>query len=174
MGYNMQDINVSKFQGQELRDILLQILGSIMDLHTCKWIMSAVGDTTATVTRVTSVFLAQGDVAPAVEIQIVDGGASQLINTDRHEFHDSEGLPDHARYTLTGIHATVCGMGTTKDVYTTVDGKKVATTLTKVQHAPNFVSFASHGRFRLFCQGRAQEAGATFTYAQDCTMTLPT
>jgi hypothetical protein len=58
MGYSMQDINVSKFQGQELRDILLQILCSIMDLHTCKWIMSAVRDTTATVTHVPSVFLA--------------------------------------------------------------------------------------------------------------------
>jgi hypothetical protein len=48
MGYNMQDINVSKFQGQELEDILLPILGSSMDLHTCKWIMSAVRDTNAT------------------------------------------------------------------------------------------------------------------------------
>jgi hypothetical protein len=172
MGYNMQDINVSKFQGHELEDILLPILGSNMDLHTCKWIMSAVRATNATATPPTSVFLVQYDAPPAVEIQIVDGGASQFINANRHEFHDYEEFPVHARYTLTGVLATVHRTGTTKEVYTTVDGKKVSTTLTKILHAPDFVSFAPHGISRLFSHGRAQDAGATFTYAQDCTMTL--
>jgi hypothetical protein len=137
--------------------------------------MSAVRATNATTTpHATSVFLAQYDAPPAFEIQIVDGGASQFINANRHEYNDYEEFPVHARYTLTGVLATVHGTCTTKEVYTTVDGKKVATTLTKVLLAPYFVSFAPHGISRLFSQGRAQDAGATFTYAQDCTLTLPT
>jgi hypothetical protein len=113
------------------------------------------------------------DAPPRDQLQIVDGGASQLINANRHEFHDYEVLPINSRYKLRGVPTIVYDIDTTKEVHTTTTGERISTTPSNVLHAPDFVQFAPHGISRLFSQGRAQDASASFNYAQQCTMTLP-
>jgi hypothetical protein len=144
-----------------------------LDFNVAKWIMSAAHDTYLVTRPSGTVYFAQMDAPPRDQLQIVDGGASQFINANRHEFHDYEVLPIDSRYKLRGVPATVYGIGTTNKVHTTTTGERISTTLSNVLHAPDFVQFPPHGISRLFSQGRAQDAGASFNYAQQCTMTLP-
>jgi hypothetical protein len=72
-----------------------------MDLDKSKWIMTATLAIFAVRHPSASVFSAHSDAPPSSEVQIVEGGASQFINANRHEFNDNEELPPHARRTLT-------------------------------------------------------------------------
>jgi hypothetical protein len=55
----------------------------------------------------------------------------------------------------------VYGHGTTMEVYTSMDGRQVRTTLIDVIHAPDFIQYAPHMISKLFNQGRALDAGVT-------------
>jgi hypothetical protein len=143
-----------------------------MDMNVGTWLMVAARDMPRLPTDVVTVFMAHADTPLQLQVQTVDGGASRFIIANRHEFHTYVDLPPASRYKLSGVPPTVHGYGTTKEIYTALDGRQVRTTLNDVLHAPDFVQYAPHGISKLFSQGRAQDAGATFTYADKCYMTL--
>jgi hypothetical protein len=172
-GFNLHDINLSSLDAKELDATVFPHISRCLDLNVATWIMSAAQHTSPGARPSGSSYFAQMDAPPRDQLQIVDGGASQFINANRHEFHDYEALSIDSRYKLRGVPATVYGIGTTKEVHTTTTGERISTTLSNVLHAPDFVQFAPHGISRLFSQGRAQDAGASFNYAQQCTVTLP-
>jgi hypothetical protein len=145
-----------------------------MDMNISTWLMVAARDMPRLPMDVATVFMAQADTPLQLQVQIVDGGASRFINANRHEFHTYIDLPPANRYKLSGVPATVHGYGTRMEIYTALDERQVRTTMNEVLHAPDFVQYAPHGISKLFSQGRAQDAGATFTYADTCYMTLST
>jgi hypothetical protein len=99
-GFNLHDINLTSLNPKELDATVFPHISRCLDLNVAKWIMSA-GHHTHPVTRPSgTVYFAQVDAPPQDQLQIVDGGASQFINANRHEFHDYEVLPIDSRYKL--------------------------------------------------------------------------